>query len=151
MGSGKRSIDEVAAQTDAEQDPFWRSCPTRSSASMHAEAASARSPKTRLQATPNASAVAVRRVALGSSLTIAETASLKSALMDLLASSGPVVFDAVNVERADTAGIQLLLAFIHAARRHGLELSWGPTSEALLGTASCLGLSQVLGLNSRRQ
>jgi ABC-type transporter Mla MlaB component len=96
---------------------------------------------------PGAAACAERRLDLGKSLTIAEVGPLKSALADLLASPGPLGLDAGRVERADTAGIQLLLSFCREAERRRLKVSWGSASNSLIITASRLGLSQALGLN----
>lgn len=84
---------------------------------------------------------------LGNSLTIAEVGRLKAGLAKLLASPGALGLNAGRLERADTAGIQLLLSFCREAERRGLEVSWSCASKPLIITATRLGLSRALGLS----
>lgn len=83
--------------------------------------------------------------ALGEVVDITMAASLKETLFDALAAEEPVVIDGSAVERADAAGIQLLVAFARAAAG-GPGWQWtaeGP-SAALEGAAARLGLDGEL-------
>lgn len=52
-----------------------------------------------------------------------------------------------SVERTDTAGLQLLLALVQAARERQIALVWDKPSDNLLASAATLGLTQALGLH----
>lgn len=57
-----------------------------------------------------------------------------------------VVLQAEDVQRADTAGLQLLTAFVHAAKERQLNLDWDKPSDKLCSAASLLGLDGALGI-----
>jgi anti-anti-sigma regulatory factor len=61
-------------------------------------------------------------------------------------SRAEVVIDGSQVERIDTAGLQLLVAFAHGHRNAGRALHWCATSAALLRCSRTLGLCKTLGL-----
>lgn len=102
-------------------------------------------PVSPVEATPGVAVCFERSLDLGNSLTIAEVRPLKGTLEQLLTPREPLSLDASRVERADTAGVQLLLSFCREAERLGLEVSWRSVSEPLFATASRLGLSRALG------
>ena len=58
-----------------------------------------------------------------------------------------VVLQGGEVRRADTAGIQLLLAFMQASRERQINVSWAQPSEKLCSAAALLGLDKVIGLH----
>jgi anti-anti-sigma regulatory factor len=58
----------------------------------------------------------------------------------------PLELHAAKLERLDAAGLQLLVAFCHAARKLGLNPQWRSTSSALRSSADSLDLAKVLGL-----
>jgi len=63
-----------------------------------------------------------------------------------LLNDSDIVFDGSDVERIDTASLQLLSSvFIHA-KTYGNKVSWQGSSTALEQSASLLGLSQILRL-----
>lgn len=57
-----------------------------------------------------------------------------------------IQFQAADIERADTAALQLLCAFFLDAQAEGLNVEWLQPSEALLGAAKQIGLSEQLSL-----
>ncbi|MGH8570637.1 MAG: STAS domain-containing protein [Gammaproteobacteria bacterium] len=85
-------------------------------------------------------------MALGPSLTIQETLGLKQQLGGILSAGGTVHLDGAGVRSADTAGIQLLVAFSREAKMRNVEIIWRGASELLLQSAARLGLSALLGL-----
>lgn len=76
---------------------------------------------------------------------IAALPALKDALLAVLGESA-VTLDGRQVERTDTAALQLLLLFRRELALRGANLSWFGASEALLEAASLLGLTQTLEL-----
>ncbi|MGQ0591330.1 MAG: STAS domain-containing protein, partial [Gammaproteobacteria bacterium] len=83
---------------------------------------------------------------LGPSLTIQEALGLKQRLGGILSAGGTVHLDGAGVRSADTAGIQLLVAFAREAKMRNVEIIWRGASEVLLQSAARLGLSALLGL-----
>ena len=59
-----------------------------------------------------------------------------------------VIIHAAEVERVDTAGIQLLYAFVQEARRRGITLEWDHPSEKIAAAAELLGMLSKLELKS---
>ncbi len=57
-----------------------------------------------------------------------------------------IVLHASAVARADTAGIQLLLAFVNSAREHSIDLDWDKPSATLVNAANVLGMERALGI-----
>jgi phospholipid transport system transporter-binding protein len=90
--------------------------------------------------------MAVDQIALGPSLTIQEALGLKQQLAGILSAGGAVHLDGAGVRSADTAGIQLLIAFSREAKMRNVEIIWRGASEVLLQSAAGLGLSASLGL-----
>jgi phospholipid transport system transporter-binding protein len=60
--------------------------------------------------------------------------------------SGEVLVDGSAVERVDTAGLQLLLAFVQHQATQGRKVSWTSASDALDRAAARLGLAASLHL-----
>ncbi len=85
-------------------------------------------------------------VTLGPSLTIQEALGLKKQLGGVLSAGGAVHLDGAAVRSADTAGIQLLVAFSREAQMRNVEIIWRGASAVLLQSAARLGLSASLGL-----
>jgi phospholipid transport system transporter-binding protein len=90
--------------------------------------------------------MALDPIALGPSLTIQEALGLKQELGGILSAGGAVHVDGAGVRSADTAGIQLLVAFSREAKMRNVEIIWRGASEVLLQSAARLGLSALLGL-----
>ncbi|MDP2560145.1 lipid asymmetry maintenance protein MlaB [Psychrobium sp. 1_MG-2023] len=58
-----------------------------------------------------------------------------------------LVINASELERIDTAGIQLLIAFVIEATKMNVTIQWQSISTELENTANELGLAQALKLN----
>ena len=58
-----------------------------------------------------------------------------------------IVIHAAAVQRADTAGIQLLYAFAKAAKERQITLDWDQPSAKLISAAEILGMKDSLGFH----
>ncbi|HEX5353542.1 MAG TPA: STAS domain-containing protein [Rhodanobacteraceae bacterium] len=86
------------------------------------------------------------RVQLGEELVIGAAGALHVRLGKALARPGPVVLDAAAVTRLDTAGLQLLHAFVRARNESAGEWCWENVGAALREAATQLGMQRVLEL-----
>ena len=86
----------------------------------------------------------------GESMDISVTAELHTQLLKALESKQTVVLDAAQVERADTAALQMLSAFIQDANAQQQTVQWKSPSEALSVSAELLGLSSLLKLSTNQ-
>ncbi len=115
-----------------------------------AKARSASAPKREARTRPAAAATVAAspagpcRVVLDASCTLRETVDLQRSLAG--ASGDPVVLDGGNVERIDTAGLQLLVALACRQQHRGQRLEWSAASTELLKCGERLGLIDALGL-----
>ena len=89
--------------------------------------------------------VASHLFGLGSSLSIREVQDLRARLLAAV-EVGPDVLDGSAVERADSAGLQLLIALGRSLAVRGESLVYSGASEALVDAARTLGLSAACGL-----
>ncbi len=80
-------------------------------------------------------------------LDISRAGEIRNELRALLEDGKKIQLDAERVQRADTAVLQLLCAFIRDARAHAVEVEWVATSPALLTAVGLLGLEGELGLS----
>ena len=78
--------------------------------------------------------------------TIRTITALQSELAERLDDSGSVQIDATAVDRVDTAGLQLLAAFVRDLRAEMRTVEWVGCSDALRKTAAALGLEAALCL-----
>ncbi|WP_444994880.1 STAS domain-containing protein [Aliikangiella sp. IMCC44359] len=85
-------------------------------------------------------------VSLGTAVDITHAANLKSRLTTALNKKLPVVLISNNVERADTAGLQLIYTFIQKAEAQGSQVSWQKPSDAIVQASEILGMSEPLNL-----
>ena len=81
-------------------------------------------------------------------LDIRQAGELKQKLVQALDTAQSVTLQAQAVERADTAGLQLLAAFFIDARAKEIDIAWQSPSEPLIKAAALLGLSKVLSLDA---
>ncbi len=88
-------------------------------------------------------------IRLGDSLTIAQIRRVHGELKQLFAATGGSVLtlDGSAVEAVDTAGVQLLVAFLREAGARGITVRWRSASPALRDCASRLGLREALQLS----
>ena len=85
-------------------------------------------------------------VSLGHALDIQNASALKSRLENALSKSLPVVLVSDKVEKADTAGLQLIYSFIKEVENQGRDVSWQKPSDSLIQASETLGLSEKLYL-----
>lgn len=76
---------------------------------------------------------------------LAAQAALKAQLQEVLQPGG-IVLDVAQLERIDTAALQLLLLFRRELERQGGTLGWCGENAVLREAASLLGLEQLLNL-----
>lgn len=85
-------------------------------------------------------------ISLGNALDIAHAADLKKRMQQALSKDLPVVLVADKVEKIDTAGIQLVYAFIDALQNKGEKVSWRKPSGLLLEMSQKLAIKEALVL-----
>lgn len=85
-------------------------------------------------------------VALDESMDIGAAGALRERLIDALALGEPVTLDASATKQVDTAGLQLLCAFVRSAATQGLPITWLAPPPLLYERARLLGLDVALGL-----
>lgn len=76
---------------------------------------------------------------------LAAQAALKVQLEEVL-HNGDIVLDVENLERIDTAALQLLVMFRRELEGQGGKLGWRGANDVLNEAASLLGLEQLLNL-----
>ena len=87
-------------------------------------------------------------IVLEAVITIAEAATLKDQLLPHINRKGDVYMDGSGVQSVDTAGLQVLLAFVRTLQGHGAVVHWTGVSESLLGMAELLGVASHIGLRT---
>jgi phospholipid transport system transporter-binding protein len=85
-------------------------------------------------------------LALAADCTVVQADTLKSELARRVAQSHPVALDVSALQRIDTAGLQLLAAFVRDRRTAGRAIEWRGRSPALEAAAGLLGLNDMLEL-----
>ncbi len=83
----------------------------------------------------------------GEQLDVTVAASLYARLQKSLQKSSTIELKSGSVKRADTAGLQLMVALAREVANTGGELIWKTPSEELLKAARLLGLDKELGLS----
>lgn len=83
---------------------------------------------------------------LGAECTAAEADALKAELARRVAASEPIIVDVSALQRIDTAGMQLLAAFVRDRRTGGRIVQWRGQAAALELAARLLGLKDMLEL-----
>ncbi len=87
----------------------------------------------------------VSRIKLPQTMSIADAAMLKSRLQEIQdVHSGRIVIDLDAVVSTDTAGLQLLTAFVITATRNGSRVQWDNLSVPLFMAACQLNLEEHL-------
>jgi anti-anti-sigma regulatory factor len=91
----------------------------------------------------------ISEIQLPAHLTINKVQALQEILERFTEDSNKdrVVIHAAEVERVDTAGIQLLYAFVQEARRRGMALEWDQPSAKLAAAAELLGMLTALEIS----
>ncbi len=91
----------------------------------------------------------VSRIVCDEMLDIAVAAELRAHLLEALTAKQPVTLDGGNVERADTAALQVLTAFFQDARSQDMDVQWSSASAALVRSAELLGIADLLELKTK--
>jgi anti-anti-sigma regulatory factor len=78
--------------------------------------------------------------------TVADAGTLKTGLAKLLEETGTVTLDISAVQRIDTAGLQVIAAFVRERESHGRQVQWRGEAPALANAARLLGLGALLKL-----
>ena len=86
----------------------------------------------------------VAKLVLDENLTISSAHDLKERLLKSAKGKNRIELDGGKVELVDTAGLQVLVAFILYCKKNSLEVQWMAKSQALEQTSDLLGLSSVL-------
>ena len=86
-------------------------------------------------------------VSLGAALDIMHVSSLKERLLSALSKKSHIVLISDKVERADTAGLQLIYAFKQEIDKQSKQMSWQKPTDTLIAASRNLGLDEQLGLN----
>ena len=81
------------------------------------------------------------------SLDISIVAEFSAELRTALDKKQAVQLQAADVERADTAALQMLCTFFLDAQAEGIDVEWAEPSDALLGASKQIGLNEHLNLH----
>lgn len=98
---------------------------------------------------PRAKASKVREpavISLGVNCSIKDAAALKQSLRALVDVADEIVIEAGEVERLDTAAVQLLCAFVRQRASLSRKVVWRSSSPALAEAACLLGVGALLAL-----
>lgn len=85
-------------------------------------------------------------VTLPEILDLTTAPALRDELLEALGSGGPVSLGCAAVERVDTAGAQVLVAFVRALERRGGALTWTDLGAPARASLARLGVAQQLTL-----
>jgi ABC-type transporter Mla MlaB component len=77
---------------------------------------------------------------------VAEATALKKSLAALLDEPRPVTLDVAALQRIDTAGLQVITAFVRERAGAGRTVEWQGTAPVLATAAQLLGLTSLLKL-----
>lgn len=83
-------------------------------------------------------------ISCGKALTIEHAQNLRDRIKKALEKSTSVDVRGADVEKADTAGLQLILALFKEAETLGGKCTWRSPSDALKKSAALLGVEQEL-------
>lgn len=85
-------------------------------------------------------------ITLGSTLDVRYATDFKKRMSNCLRRKPPFELDGGQVDRVDTAGLQVLLAFFQEAQNRGIEITWSESSDSLKAAARWAGLQDKLGM-----
>src|ERR1700737_1983716 len=85
-------------------------------------------------------------LALAAECTVSDAGSLKERLAGLLDEPQAVTLDITALQRIDTAGMQVITAFVRERAGHGRPVEWQGTAPVLATAARLLGLTSLLKL-----
>jgi ABC-type transporter Mla MlaB component len=85
-------------------------------------------------------------LALAAECLVADASTLKANLAALLEEPQPVTLDITALQRIDTAGLQVITAFVRERAKHAREVDWQGSAPVLATAARLLGLTSFLKL-----
>lgn len=85
-------------------------------------------------------------LALAAECTVSDAISLKERLATLIDEPQAVTLDIAALQRIDTAGMQVITAFVRERTSHGRTVEWQGTAPVLATAARLLGLTSLLKL-----
>jgi ABC-type transporter Mla MlaB component len=85
-------------------------------------------------------------LALAAECTVSDASSLKERLASLIDQPQAVTLDITALQRIDTAGMQVITAFVRERADHGRPVEWQGTAPVLVTAARLLGLTSLLRL-----
>ena len=77
---------------------------------------------------------------------VSDASALKERLAGLLDEPLPVTLDIAALQRIDTAGLQVITAFVRERAVHGRLVEWQGSAPVLVTAAQLLGLTTLLKL-----
>jgi anti-anti-sigma factor len=84
---------------------------------------------------------------LGKNLDIRHVGTLKNQLLSSLHDEVThCILEARQIERADSAGLQLIVAFVKEAKSRGVKISWHKPSAEFIKSSTLLGMSRMINL-----
>jgi phospholipid transport system transporter-binding protein len=95
---------------------------------------------------PPAKEPAPATFALAAECMVSEATSLKERLAALLEEPRPVTLDIHALQRIDTAGLQVIAAFVRERGANGRAVEWLGSAPVLATAAQLLGLTSLLKL-----
>jgi len=90
-------------------------------------------------------------IACGETFGIADVNALYPRLLTLLLEERQLVFDCSQIERIDTAALQMLYAFSKASSLYGYEINWNQASDSFINSAHLLGVATAMGIAHKKQ
>lgn len=93
--------------------------------------------------------MAAQRVKLEKNLHIMIVESLHEELEEIVQAGDELELDGGQVEKCDTACLQLLVAVNQSLQQRESSIQWVATSEVLVESAQRLGLAQFIGLEKQ--
>lgn len=85
-------------------------------------------------------------LSLAAECMVSDATSLKECLAGLLEEPLPVTLDITALQRIDTAGLQVITAFVRERAGHGRSVEWQGSAPVLAAAAQLLGLTSLLKL-----
>ncbi len=82
-------------------------------------------------------------ISLGSALTIKNIVEFKQTVDAGLALNGDITLDSAELQKIDSAGLQLLFSLQKSLRKTGQELLWADRNPMIESAASLIGLSEL--------
>ena len=101
---------------------------------------------TKSNGTEGPAPVASTTLTLAVECMVSDAASLKQRLAALIDEPLAVTLDITALQRIDTAGLQLITAFVRARAGHGRTVEWQGSAPVLATAARLLGLTSLLQL-----